>query len=180
MKFLALILVLLAAQPSLAKTRDETLGDQFKLNRATQQALQDARLGDAIVAESEHSLRAVYSFALQGGAQGVKTLLDASTGKAAKLPKGAVVRDCLIDVITTPTSGGSSALKVGTGQSTNDLKLRADDDTFSGLMACIPVGSAATAIKLTADATMSTSIESANLTAGKFYVIVHYEMSDTQ
>ena len=53
-----------------------------------------------------------------------------------------------------------------------------DGDTLSGVVAGIPVGTAATAIKLTAERTLSVAIATAALTAGKFIVHVEYVVSE--
>lgn len=176
---LTLLLALTMATPALAKTRAEALSDQAALNSSAPNAHVTARSGDMAVMEKVHILRAKYDFAVQGGAVGAVTLLDVSTGKAAVLPKGAIVRDCLIDVITPGTTSASGTMALGTGQATNDLKAALAAASYTGLVACVPVGTAASAIKLTADRTMSGTIATGALTAGKWYVIVHYEMSDT-
>ncbi len=180
-KFLGLILLVSALSTQIfAASRVDTLADQFKLNQSSPGAMAEARLGDKLVNETVRTMRAYYSFAVQGGSSAAAiTLKDVSTGKAAVLPKGAIVRDCLIDVITQPTSGGSATVSLGTGLSTTDLKNGLAIASMTGLVACVPVGTAATAIKMTSDGTVKATIGTADLTAGKFYVIIHYEMSST-
>lgn len=179
MKKLLLALVLtLCTQSAFADTRADALNAQAVLNRAVPNGAV-AKLGDKEVFKKENVMRATYDFAVLGGAVGAVTLRDAVTGGSAVLPKGALVRDCVIDVVTAPTSGGSATIALGTGQATTDLKAATAIATYTALLACVPVGTAATAIKLTADRTMSATIATAALTAGKFYVVVHYELSDT-
>lgn len=179
-KILLAALLALVPLSSLAVTRVGALGAQFDLNRASPEAMRKHRLGDKLQGETERFLRAKYDFTVQGGAVAALTLRDVSTNKAAVLPKGAIVRDCLIDVVTAPTSGGSATIALGTGQAANDLKAATAIASYTGLVACVPVGTAATAIKLTADQTMTATVATAALTAGKIYVIVQYELSDTQ
>lgn len=180
-KFFGLLALTLALAVSVrADTRVNVLADQYKLNQATQQALTEARLGDKVVNETVHVLRATYSYAVQGGASTATiTLLDVSTGKAAKLPKGAIVRDCIIDTISALTSGAAATVALGSGLSTSDLKTATSYASYTGLVACTPVGSAATAIKMTSDGTISMSVVGGPLLSGKFYLVIHYEMSST-
>lgn len=181
-KLFVLILLALVAAPlnsAHAKTRARELGAQFGLNQASPQQMYDHRLGDRIVNETVQVLRAKYDFSIQGGALAAINLIDASTGAVAQLPKGAIIRDCIIDVVTAPTSGGAATIALGTGQAATDLKAATAIASYTALVACVPVGSAATAIKLTADRTMTLTPATAALTAGKIYVIVKYELSDT-
>jgi hypothetical protein len=158
-----------------AKTRADWLGMEQALNLSATAGPSNL-IGTKMVKEVMHTLKATYDFSVSGGAIGAITLLG-EDGKAAKLPKNAIVRDCIIDVITAPTSGGSATIALGTGQSATDLKAATAIATYTGLLACVPVGSAATAIKLTADSTMSATIATAALTAGKINVWVDYSVS---
>ncbi len=180
MKFLSALIVALVLSSSVqAGTRQSELNAQFLLNKAAPGSLQKSRLGDRAVNETLHTLRAKYDFAVQGGATGAVTLLDVSTGQAAVLPKGAIVRDCIIDVITPATTSAAGTLALSTGKSAADLRTATAAASVTGLLACVPVGTAATAIKMTADSTMVGDIATGALTAGKLYVIIQYELSDT-
>lgn len=176
--FLVSLLLLAFAPSAMAVTRVEALGDQFKLNQSNPNAMGETRLGDKVVAETLRTMRASYSFATQGGAVGSANFLDVSTGKAAVLPKGAIVRHCIIDVITPGTTSASGTLAI-TLQSAGDIKAALAAASYTGLLACIPVGTAATAIKLTADRTLVGTIATGALTAIKAYVVIQYELSDT-
>ncbi len=80
-------------------------------------------LGTRLIKETEHVLKVQFDFAKLGGASGAVLSLRGEDNKAAKLPKNAIVRDCLIDVITTPTgASGSPTIALGTGQTATDLK----------------------------------------------------------
>lgn len=181
MKTIFLALLLLAGATAHGDTQESLRAAKLKLNTSSPNALHETRLGNLLVDKKEHVLRAVYDFSVLGGAVGALTLRDASDlAVAAKLPKGAIVRNCAIDVITAPTSGGAATIALGTGAAANDLKAATAIASYTGLVACVPVGTVATAIKLTADQTMSATVATAALTAGKIYVVVQYELSDTQ
>jgi hypothetical protein len=116
---------------------------------------------------------ATYDFAKQGGAVAAHSL-------GVTLPKGAVVVDSLIDVITTCTTAsadsGTMAIHI---QSANDIvtatAVSAGGNIWdAGLHAGVPVGSAATSIKLTADRVITATIGTAAFTAGKFRVWLFY------
>ncbi len=114
--------------------------------------------------------KATYSFAVNGGAVSTIDL-------GVTIPSGAIVYQALIDVRTALTSGG--AADVGLTLLTED-DLLADTDydgapwSTTGIKACIPVGTAASAIKLTSDKNVSVEVEDAALTAGIFDVYVLY------
>lgn len=175
MKQLALLLALLVSTTAFATNgglRATLLGDQFSLNQET-----SAPLGDRLIKETVHTLKLQYNFADQGGTIGAINLRG-EDGKSARLPKGAIIRDCIIDVVTTPV-GATATIAIGTGQAANDLKAALAVASYTGLVACVPVGTAASAIKLTADRTPTMTVATAALTAGKFYVLVDYVLSST-
>lgn len=179
--FLSLfLLALLLATPAHAQrggTRAQLEGDLFDINNMTPTG-SAAQLGEKVVNESVHTLRAYYSFGVQGGTFTTTAItLRGTDGKAAKLPKGAIVRNCVLDFVTAATSLGSATISVGTGQSASDLKSALAVASATGLVACVPDGTVATAIKLTADRTPTVTIGTASLTAGKLWVVITYEMS---
>lgn len=175
--YLALILLALGASNVWALSASDVGNAEHKLNQASAQAMVETQLGTTLFREQIHTLKATYDFAKQGGAVSAIQLLGPD-GKAAVLPKGAIVRDCLIDVLTAPTSGGGATIALGTGQAATDLKAATAIGSYTGLVTCVPVGTAATAIKLTADRTPTATIATAALTAGKINVLIHYELSD--
>lgn len=134
-------------------------------------------LGTQVTTKKVQVMRAKYDFAKQGGAVGSITLVD-SDGQAAQLPSKAIVKQVLIDVITAPTSGGAATLALTTGQGAGDLLGATAKASFTGLLAGVPVGSAASMIKLTATRTLSLAVATAALTAGKFDVFVEYYLSE--
>lgn len=134
------------------------------------------KVGTQIMRLTKKTLVATYDFAVLGGA--VSTVnLKGIYGSNVVIPKGAIVTSCIIDVITALTSGGLATVALGTGQAGNDLKAALAFDSYTALVAGVPVGSAATSIKMTADRTMTATIATAALTAGKINVLVEYYVS---
>lgn len=146
---------------------------EFELNQASPNAMARNMLGTITHRSVMRTMVLTYDSATQSKVVGTVSLLNLQ-GKAASLPQKAIIRNCVIDVITTPTSGGSATIAIGTGQAANDLKAATAVASYTGLVACVPVGSAATSIRLTADRLPTMAIATADLTAGKFYVFVDY------
>lgn len=121
-----------------------------------------------------------YSFAKQGGAVGAINLLTDlnQPGSLAKLPSGAIIKSVIVDILTAMSSTGGGATVALSAQSAGDLLAAVDGDTLSGLVAGIPVGSAATSIKLTAERTLQATVAVEALLTGKFNVIVEYYISE--
>lgn len=113
-----------------------------------------------------------YDFAVDGGAVG--TITPAVT---CVIPSGAIVLQAIVDVITAVTTGSTTTVAVQL-QSANDIVNAATVAgapwSTTGLKAGIPVHTAATAIKLTADRTAKVVIGTADATAGKFTVYFLY------
>jgi hypothetical protein len=112
----------------------------------------------------------------QGGAVGDINLLD-EDGNACVLPSGAIITQVYRDIVTAFTSAGGAgtvALKANTAA---DLLAAVDADTLSGVGAGVPVGTAATMVKLTADRTLKATVAVEALTAGKMHVFVDYVLS---
>jgi hypothetical protein len=63
------------------------------------------RLG-SLVDGQKGSVKAKYDFTVQGGAVGAVNLLD-EEGNVAKLPDNAIITNCIIDVVTAPTSAST-------------------------------------------------------------------------
>lgn len=162
---------------SFSATQSANNDSEFTLNKAAPDAMAKYQLGSLVVGQKKWVLKGTYDFSLQGGAGSTTYNLRNQYANALKLPKGAIIHNCVIDVVTAPTTAGSASITIGTGQSTNDLKVSASTGTFSGLMACVPVGTAATSIKLTADRTPTLSVVGSALTAGKINVLVEYYLS---
>lgn len=156
---------------------------QFMLNHSS--AVQpQVQLGTQLTYKRVQVMKAQYDFSKQGGAIGAISLRDMDNLPAV-LPGRAVVVGCYIDVVTAPTSAGAATLAFGTGQTAVDLLAATGKASFTAgsILACIPVGSAATAIKLTqaasgAGLTPKLTVATAALTAGKINVLIEYLLSD--
>lgn len=149
-------------------------------------------LGGQVVRRSVRVFKGVYDFSLQGGAISTINLLDAMQLQGSQpkllgaqaawpllyLPPGFIVLNCLFDVITALTSGGSPTLAFSTGVNAADLKAATAMATYTGLLAGIPINTAATAVKVPLTqakpgSVVSVAIATAALTAGK--INVHLE-----
>lgn len=134
------------------------------------------QMGHEMILRRKHVMRALYDFSVSGGAVGAISLLD-ETGKAAIIPNKAIITNVYIDVLTQPTSGGSATIALGCNTA-SDIKAATAIASYTGIVAANPVGTAASAIKMTADRTVTATVAVAALTAGKMYVMVEYILSE--
>ena len=138
-------------------------------------------LGDE-VSETLNFKRFVYDFSVLGGAIGTVQLKD-EQGNPALLPVGSVILSVIVDMITAVTSAGSATVALGCTSSSDLLGATAKASLASGLVAGVPVMTAATAVKVATGSSLlqrpnfsvaaqpvSAIIAVAALTAGKFYV----------
>lgn len=132
--------------------------------------------GDFVTLQAKQILRAKYDFAISGGAVGAIQLLD-ENGKPAVIPNKCIITKVLIDVVTGLTSGGLPTIALG-ANTTTDLKAATAMASYTGIVAGIPVETAASCVKTTADRIVTATIATAALTAGKFYVMVEYIVSE--
>ena len=146
-----------------------------ELNSFTPGAFGDQQLGSNLVHQKVQVVQAGYDFAVQGGAVSTINLYDPLLGTASTvvIPSGAIIKQVLINVITPCTTSASGTMNL-TAQSAADLKAALAAASWTGLVAGIPVGTAATMIKMTADRTLTTAIATGAITAGKFDVIVEF------
>jgi hypothetical protein len=148
-----------------------TANDKYLLNRMNSVA-QNLQLGD-LVHKTKNLVKVTYDYAVSGGAVGAVALYDAD-GKTVTLPDNAIIVGGFIDILTAMVSTGGSGTIALTAESAGDLKAAVDADTLSGIVAIIPVGTAATHIKLTAARTLVGAVATQALTAGKFDLYVEY------
>lgn len=174
--FVALFISMLPTLVS-AASLTETLASEKGLNTASPNMMAKYKLGSLVTKGKVHVATAKYDFAVQGGAIGTVNLVGGN-GKPVVLPNKAIVVDCIIDVVTPATTSASGTIALSTGQGAADLKAALAAASYTGRVACVPVGTAATAIKLTADRTMTATIATGAITAGKFGVIVQYVMGE--
>lgn len=110
-----------------------------------------------------------YDFDVQGGAVGDVTLYP-----PIAVPAGAIIRNGLIRVSTpTDVDTPTVALKItGAGDllaATTNLSAAA-----TATLATVPVGTAATSVRVTSDSYVKATIASGALTKGKFMVVLDY------
>ncbi len=182
MKFLILIMSLMFASQVHAFGQQDGYKAELQFNHGS--GWQPSQAGTKIIRDTVHDAVAQYSFAIDGGAIAAAGFnlrspksLGSNGGPKVVLPKGAVVMGCYIDVITplTTSASGTMALQV---QAANDIIGATAAASYTGIVACTPTGTAATAIKLTADSTLKAVIATGAITAGKFNLHVMYVLSD--
>lgn len=151
---------------------------KFELNRANDLFLR--RQFGTILARKPNIVRARYDFSVQGGAVGSVNLLEDLTdaNSIIKLPDNAIIKFGLVDILTAMASGGGAGTIALDSESAGDLLAAVDADTLSGLVAGIPVGSAATMLKMTAERTLTATIGTEDLTAGKFDQYIEYWLAN--
>lgn len=120
--------------------------------------------------------KATYDFTVDGGA--ISTIQLASS---PIIPAGAIIYGGLIDGIILPTSGGGATIAWGLGSGAQAAALKAATAiatyTAGGIIAIIPVWTAASAFRVAADTKISVTIATASLTAGKIAINVYYHMT---
>lgn len=179
MKF---IFVLLALMPIVGFSAQRNDADtKFRLNQGYGA---DSSLGSHLIDRKEQVFHGQVDFAASYANQVSGSIsLRGTNGQPGSIPAGAIVTDCIIDVLTAPLSGNTYFPKIsfGTGATTQDLKLVTTTASYTvSEMACIPVGTAATALKLASAvvpvayvATVSV-VPTASITAGKIDVFIKY------
>jgi hypothetical protein len=125
---------------------------------------------------TKNLMKAVYDFEELGGAVGDINLVD-DEGNAAVLPDNAIIHQVIFDVVTAPESGGSATIAFN-ANSAGDMKAATAIASWTGIVAGVPVGTAATCVKLTAERTLQATVATAALTAGKINVFVEYFVSE--
>lgn len=158
-------------------TRTLILEKEFDCNNDLGPVGGKHQLGTTIVKNHKHVMRALYDFSVVGGAVSTINLKD-EDGKDAVVPNKAIITSVFIDTLTAPTSGGAATIALG-ANSTTDLKAATAIASYTGIIAGVPVGTAATAVKLTNDRTITATVATAALTAGKIYVLIEYILSET-
>ena len=124
-----------------------------------------------ITASTHYIARAVYDFAVDGGATGTLALRGDST-----LPSGVIITNALLIVDTAVTSGGAGTVGISS-EGASDIQSAAavSGAPWSTTGAKRATLTATTApITTTAARTLSAVIGTAALTAGKFTVLIWY------
>ncbi len=131
----------------------------------------------SVVNRTKNCMKCVYDFAVLGGAVATINLVD-DEGNLAVIPDNAVIERVVVDVITQPVSSGSATVAIGANTTTDILGATAKASLPVGLLEGVPVGTVATAVKLTAARNITATIGTAALTAGKINVFVEYYVSE--
>jgi hypothetical protein len=180
--FISLLMLALVSTQSFATTGPGLpLAPSVKTlaNSGRPGAIQAIKLGSQLVDNKIQVLRAVYDVAVLGGDSGSSYTLKDPEGGDATLPDNAVIRQVFIDTITAGTSGsGTPTISFGTSGGVTNLKAATTFTGYTGVIAGIPVSTAATAIKLSADSVVSAQVLSGSLSAGKIDLLIEYLISE--
>lgn len=149
----------------------------YELNRSSRLA-RKLSLGTQV--SGGQWLKGIYSFAIQGGVANTDISLVDDEGLVVKLPSGSIIYDCLINVLTQPTSSTLSGSLAFSSNASADLKAATfvSSYTTASRIACIPTGTAASSIKLSSEGTLKVRLGSEALTAGKVNIWVNYVISE--
>jgi hypothetical protein len=127
---------------------------------------------EGITGRGAKTVRAVYDFAVDGGAVGTIPLLGSTD-----IPNGALVMGGYMEVHTIVAGAGATAAVQC--QAANDIISAAAVSgapwSTTGLKAVVPLYTATTMIRLTAARDISLVITAAVLTAGRFSVVLFYQ-----
>src|SRR5574343_2097408 len=134
------------------------------------------KFGDIVGLNRLRVVKGTYSFAVQGGAVGTIALKD-ENGGTLTLPSGAIIVHTVNEVTTSLTSGGSATIAI-TCQSAGDLvtatAVASWDAAVNTVTNNVLLGTPSTALKLTAERTVSAVVAVAALTAGVANIWVWY------
>jgi hypothetical protein len=138
----------------------------------------DIKLGDAINGlDQSHKLKTLkfrYSFATDGGAQGVYILND-ENGATQNLPAKTVVERVVFEaLVTTVGSGGAADISLGYTDSDVGFGFSAVASTDGSFVLGTVTIPAITPVKFTTSQNVIVTIATKNLSAGKFNVYVEY------
>ena len=141
--------------------------------------------GTKLYDAQQFGAKAQWSYSALGGAANSVIQLRDHEGNPVKLPNNAIIRDCLIDIVepVAGTAAGDTTGRIGFSISeAYDLKalstLKGAGYQAQARIACVPVGTVATMIKLESEGALSMQISSEALTAGKLNLWVEYTLSD--
>ncbi|MFG6101193.1 hypothetical protein U2F10_02995 [Leptothoe sp. EHU-05/26/07-4] len=107
--------------------------------------------------------RDIYDFSIHGGAIGTITM-------PLTTPDNAIITECIVDVLTDPTSTGSATIALGLNTTTDLLAATA----IASVTGIVVAKEQAAAFKLTAERNLQLTIATAALTAGKLAVYLKW------
>lgn len=168
-----------AGSISTAELADDAVdADKLAADAVVTASIVDANVVEAkLQSPSDDSLsvkrvaRATYDFDVDGGAV-------SAIGLGVSLPDNAVIINSFYEVITAMASSGNAGTFALSVESANDIVTAVDADTVSGLVAGIPEGTLANAVKLTSEQEITFTIAVEDLTAGKVVFFLEYVVSD--
>lgn len=136
--------------------------------------------GTQLVNAAQFGTKGTWDFAVSGGAAATDIPLLDKAGRRVSLPTGAVITNCLIDVVTQPASSTGSASIAISSKAVADLKAATFPASYTTTLpiVCIPVGTVGTMIKTTSELQLKIRVGSEALTAGKINVWVQYVLSE--
>lgn len=169
-----ILLALLATAQIFGAAAITSSGGGYELNRAS--SLDRKYAVGTYLGNGPFGVKAVWDFAVSGGAANTDITLKDAEGVAVTLPTGAIIRDCLISVATQPTSSTSSASMAFSSKAVADLKAATVVASYTTTtpIVCLPVGTVGTMIKLASEATLKVRIGSEAATAGKINLWIEY------
>lgn len=176
------LLSLLALGAAFAVPEAHALPDprnaEFRMNNGPASGGPGVMLGYQVVSSRVSLLKCVLNVAVSGGSSTTAIKLRAVDGSICDLPKNSIVVDSLIDVITTPVTSGATTIAFGAGASTSSIKTATAKASYTGLLAGVPVGTAATSFKLAARSDVIATVSGQALSTGKINVFLYYLLGD--
>jgi len=156
-----------------------TENEKFELDHAGALELK-LGLGSKLLGRKPNVIRARYDFATQGGAVGAINLLEklSDSNSLVKIPDNAIIKLAILDILTAMSSTGDNGTIAIASEGAGDLLATVDADTLSGISAGVPVGTAATMIKMTAERTLIMTVATNALLTGKFDLLVEYYLGN--
>jgi hypothetical protein len=127
--------------------------------------------------QAKNNVCGIYDFTTQGGATGALNVKD-EDGNNVVLPAGAIITNVIAHAAVAVTTSASGTISLG-ANTTTDLQGATAAATLSlnALVAGVPVGTAATSVRCTAERTIQVTIATGALTAGKVYYFIEYMLS---
>ncbi len=165
--------VQLFAAPVITSTGGYELNRSSTLNRKY-------HVGTAL-ANGPFGVKGTWDYAVSGGAASSTIYLLDNESQRITLPTGAVVTNCLVDVVTAPTSDGASANLAFHMQSNGEVvKAATHKSVFTTTLpiVCTQTGSVSNMLKLASETSLTVRIASEAMTAGKINVWLQYVLSN--
>ncbi len=152
-----------------------TAAQRYLLNRLNNGA-RSLLLGN-LLSNQLNAAKGLYDFSIHGGAVSTINLDDVTnefgTTSNVVIPSGSIIWSGVVDTLTQGATSASGTFSLGLN-TTTDLLGATAAASINNRVALVPVGTAASCVKLTADRTLTTSIATGAVTAGKFNVYLQY------